>query len=42
VLASSDVDGGGLLFSWAYARAEAGYLAVTEYSGFLWASRSAG
>ena len=30
--------GGGLLFSWAYARAEAGYLAVTEYSGFLWAS----
>ena len=30
--------GGGLLFSWAYARAEASYLAVTEYSGFLWAS----
>jgi S-adenosylmethionine uptake transporter len=29
---------GGLIFSWAYARAEAGYLAVTEYSGFLWAS----
>jgi S-adenosylmethionine uptake transporter len=29
---------GGLLFSWAYARAEAGYLAVTEYSGFLWAA----
>jgi S-adenosylmethionine uptake transporter len=28
---------GGLLFSWAYARAEASYLAVTEYSGFLWA-----
>ena len=30
--------GGGLLFSWAYARAEASYLAVTEYSGFLWAA----
>jgi S-adenosylmethionine uptake transporter len=30
--------GGGLLFSWAYARAEASYLSVTEYSGFLWAS----
>ena len=29
---------GGLIFSWAYARAEAGYLAVTEYSGFLWAA----
>lgn len=29
---------GGLLFSWAYARAEAGYLAVTEYSAFLWAA----
>jgi S-adenosylmethionine uptake transporter len=29
---------GGLLFAWAYARAEAGYLAVTEYSGFLWAA----
>jgi len=29
---------GGLLFAWAYARAEASYLAVTEYSGFLWAS----
>jgi S-adenosylmethionine uptake transporter len=29
---------GGLLFSWAYARAEASYLAVTEYSGFLWAA----
>ena len=28
---------GGLLFSWAYARAEASYLAVTEYSAFLWA-----
>jgi S-adenosylmethionine uptake transporter len=30
--------GGGLLFSWAYARGEAGYLAASEYSGFLWAS----
>ena len=30
--------GGGLLFSWAYARAEASYLSATEYSGFLWAS----
>ena len=29
---------GGLLFAWGYARAEAGYLSVTEYSGFLWAS----
>lgn len=29
---------GGLLFAWAYARAEASYLAVTEYSGLLWAS----
>jgi S-adenosylmethionine uptake transporter len=29
---------GALLFAWAYARAEASYLAVTEYSAFLWAS----
>jgi S-adenosylmethionine uptake transporter len=29
---------GGLLFSWAYARAEASYLAVTEYSAFIWAA----
>ena len=29
---------GGLIFSWAYARAEASYLSATEYSGFLWAS----
>ena len=29
---------GGLLFAWAYARGEASYLAVTEYSGFIWAS----
>ena len=38
VVASLMSTAGGLLFSWAYARAEAGYLAVTEYSGFLWAS----
>ena len=29
---------GTLLFAWAYARGEAGYLSVTEYSGFIWAS----
>jgi S-adenosylmethionine uptake transporter len=29
---------GNLLYSWAYARGEAGYLSVTEYSAFLWAS----
>jgi S-adenosylmethionine uptake transporter len=29
---------GTLLFAWAYARGEASYLSVTEYSGFLWAS----
>lgn len=29
---------GGLFFAWAYARAQASYLAVTEYSAFLWAS----
>jgi S-adenosylmethionine uptake transporter len=38
VVASLLSSTGGLLFSWAYARAEAGYLAVTEYSGFLWAA----
>ena len=27
-----------MLFAWAYARGEASYLAVTEYSAFLWAS----
>jgi S-adenosylmethionine uptake transporter len=27
-----------LLFAWSYARAEASYLAVTEYSSFLWAA----
>ena len=30
--------GGVLLFAFAYARGEASYLAVTEYSGFLWAA----
>jgi S-adenosylmethionine uptake transporter len=29
---------GSLLFAWGYARGPASYLAVTEYSGFLWAS----
>jgi S-adenosylmethionine uptake transporter len=29
---------GGMLFAWAYARGEASYLAVTEYSGFIWAT----
>jgi S-adenosylmethionine uptake transporter len=29
---------GSVLFAWAYARGEASYLAVTEYSAFLWAS----
>jgi S-adenosylmethionine uptake transporter len=29
---------GSLLYSWAYARGEAGYLSVTEYSAFIWAS----
>jgi S-adenosylmethionine uptake transporter len=30
--------GGTLLYGWAYARGEASYLAVTEYSAFIWAS----
>ena len=38
VLASLLSTSGGLLFAWGYARGEASYLAVTEYSGFLWAS----
>ena len=29
---------GVLLFAYAYARGEAGYLAITEYSGFIWAA----
>jgi S-adenosylmethionine uptake transporter len=38
VIASLMSTAGALLFAWAYARAEASYLAVTEYSAFLWAS----
>ena len=38
VIASILSTSGGLLFAWAYARGEASYLAVTEYSAFLWAS----
>ena len=38
VVASLLSTSGGLLFAWAYAREEASYLAVTEYSAFLWAS----
>ena len=38
IVASLMSTAGGLLFSWAYARAEASYLAVTEYSAFLWAA----
>jgi S-adenosylmethionine uptake transporter len=38
VVASLMSTAGALLFAWAYARAEASYLAVTEYSAFLWAS----
>jgi len=38
VVASLLSTAGGLLFSWAYARADASYLSVTEYSAFLWAA----
>jgi S-adenosylmethionine uptake transporter len=38
VVASILSTSGGLLFAWAYARGEASYLAVTEYSAFIWAS----
>ena len=38
VVASLLSTAGGLLFAWAYARGEAGYLSTTEYSGFLWAA----
>lgn len=38
VVASLLSTAGGLIFSWAYARGQASYLAATEYSGFLWAS----
>jgi S-adenosylmethionine uptake transporter len=37
-LAAALSTGGTLLFAWAYARGEASYLSVTEYSAFLWAS----
>jgi S-adenosylmethionine uptake transporter len=37
-VAASLSTAGTLRFAWAYARGEAGYLAVTEYSAFLWAS----
>ncbi|NUT00022.1 MAG: DMT family transporter [Sphingomonas sp.] len=38
VVAAAMSTAGGMLFAWAYARAEASYLAVTEYSAFLWAA----
>ena len=38
VVAALMSSSGTLLFAWAYARGEASYLAVTEYSAFLWAS----
>jgi len=38
VLASLLSTCGTLLYGWGYARGPASYLAVTEYSGFLWAS----
>lgn len=38
IVASLLSTAGALLFAFAYARAEAGYLAVTEYSAFLWAA----
>jgi S-adenosylmethionine uptake transporter len=37
-LAAALSTAGTLLFAWAYARGPASYLAVTEYSGFLWAA----
>lgn len=38
VLAALLSTSGTLLFAWGYARGPASYLAVSEYSGFLWAS----
>ena len=38
IIASAMSTAGTLLFAWAYARADAGYLAVTEYSAFIWAA----
>lgn len=38
VVAAAMSTAGAMLFAWGYARAEASYLAVTEYSAFLWAA----
>lgn len=38
IVASALSTSGTLMFAWGYARGPASYLAVTEYSGFLWAS----
>ena len=38
IVAAAMSTSGAMLFAWGYARAEASYLAVTEYSGFLWAA----
>jgi S-adenosylmethionine uptake transporter len=38
VIAAAMSTAGAMLFAWGYARAEASYLAVTEYSAFLWAA----
>lgn len=38
IAASAMSFAGVLLFAWAYARGEASYLSVTEYSGFIWAA----
>ncbi|WP_395623086.1 DMT family transporter [Sphingomonas daechungensis] len=38
VVAAAMSTAGALLFAWGYARAEASYLAATEYSAFIWAS----
>jgi len=38
IVAATLSTSGTLLYGWAYARGPASYLAVTEYSGFLWAS----
>lgn len=38
IVASVLSTSGTLMFAWGYARGPASYLAVTEYSGFLWAS----
>jgi S-adenosylmethionine uptake transporter len=38
VVAAAMSTAGAMIFAWGYARAEASYLAVTEYSAFLWAA----